>query len=195
MVQQMLAQWRRGKGWRQIDLARKLAVDVSTVKRWEQGTTVPYPYHQEQLQRLGFQSVLWGATEARSSSQAREPQKSPSRPFRSSSSSEKQPERSSPLPVEEKAEHPSTYFVQDRSNQEEQDRLATQDRMITTAMGGVFPEQSPTQNWRRVLDIGCGAGGWLLEVAQQYPGIISLVGVDISKTMIDYARQQAQVHR
>jgi ubiquinone/menaquinone biosynthesis C-methylase UbiE/transcriptional regulator with XRE-family HTH domain len=193
MIQHALAQWRRGKGWRQIDLARRLAVDVSTVKRWERGATVPYPYHQEQLQHLGFQSVFWGTTEARSSSQAGEPQKSHSRQFRSSSSPEKLSQRSALLPAEEKAEHSSTYFVQDRSNQEEQDRLAAQDRMITTAMGGVFPEQSPTQSLRRVLDVGCGTGGWLLEVAQHSPTIISLVGVDISKTMVDYARQQAQV--
>jgi hypothetical protein len=37
-------------------------------------------------------------------------------------------------------EHPSTYFVQDRSNKEEVQRLQLQDHLLTTAMGGVLPE-------------------------------------------------------
>jgi len=53
-------------------------------------------------------------------------------------------------------EHPSTYFVQDRSNAEERERLRLQDQMFTTGMGGVLPEQPDPARFQRVLDVGCG---------------------------------------
>jgi len=90
------------------------------------------------------------------------------------------------------AELGSTYFVQDRHSQEELDRLILQDHMITTVMGGVLPEQQDPLQFRHVLDIGCGPGGWLLETAQEYPQIEKLYGVDISSTIIHYARQHAE---
>jgi hypothetical protein len=49
--------------------------------------------------------------------------------------------------------------VQDRSNKEEVQRLQLQDHLLTTAMGGVLPEQPDTLRFKRVLDIGnvrCG---------------------------------------
>ncbi|MBA2682751.1 MAG: class I SAM-dependent methyltransferase [Ktedonobacteraceae bacterium] len=91
----------------------------------------------------------------------------------------------------EKKEQPSTYMVQDRSSQEEMERLRVQDQMFTTNMGGVLPEQSDPTRFRRVADVGCGTGGWLIELAEAYPSIKTLVGVDISVRMINYARQQA----
>lgn len=90
-----------------------------------------------------------------------------------------------------KREHPSTYFVQDRSNQDELNRLQMQDQMLTTSMGGVLPEQSDPAAFQRVLDVGCGSGGWLIETAKAYPGMTQLVGVDASARMLDYAREQA----
>jgi len=53
-----------------------------------------------------------------------------------------------------------TYFVQDRSNQEELKRLIVQGRLVTDVMGGVLPEQQDPTQFHRVLDIGCGPGGW-----------------------------------
>lgn len=91
----------------------------------------------------------------------------------------------------EKREHPSTYIVQDRQSQRELDRLMVQDQMVTAAMGGVLPEQTNPAALRRVLDIGCGSGSWLSEMAQIYPDV-SLFGIDISSRMIDYARAQAR---
>lgn len=85
---------------------------------------------------------------------------------------------------------PSTYFVQNRENEEELLRLTIQDRMITSLMGGILPEQSDPTIFRRVLDIGCGTGGWIIEAAQSYPGM-SLFGIDVSKPIIEYARAQA----
>ena len=88
-------------------------------------------------------------------------------------------------------EQPSTYFVQDRSNKEEMTRLKLQDQLITTAMGGVLPEQTDTTRFRRILDIGCGTGGWLIELARTCPTCQQLVGIDISKRMVEYAREHA----
>jgi ubiquinone/menaquinone biosynthesis C-methylase UbiE len=91
-------------------------------------------------------------------------------------------------------ELPSTYFVQDRKNKHELTRLTIQDRMLTAAMGGVLPEQPDTTVFRRVLDIGCGTGGWLIEAAKTYPAM-SCVGIDISQRMIMYAQTQAEDHQ
>jgi ubiquinone/menaquinone biosynthesis C-methylase UbiE len=88
-------------------------------------------------------------------------------------------------------EHPSTYFVQDRSSQEELNRLRLQDQIVTAGMGGVLPEQTDVSSFRRVLDVGCGIGGWLIEIARTYPDISLLMGVDVSGKMLDYARMQA----
>ena len=92
----------------------------------------------------------------------------------------------------QKNEHPSTYFVEDRSSKEDLTRLQLQDRMITQVMGGVLPEQPDPLLLRHVLDVGCGSGGWLVELAQTYPAIEKLFGIDISSTMVAYAHTQAK---
>jgi ubiquinone/menaquinone biosynthesis C-methylase UbiE len=89
-------------------------------------------------------------------------------------------------------EHPSTYIVQDRSNLEEMERLEIQDKMVTAGMGGVLPELADPGVLRRVLDVGCGTGGWLIELARAYPMIERLVGADISSTIVAHARTQAE---
>ena len=93
-------------------------------------------------------------------------------------------------PTDPRREHPSTYTVQDRSNEEELIRLQIQDQMITAGMGGVLPEQQDPTIFRRVLDVGCATGGWLIEAARTYPGMSLLVGVDVSSRMLEYARAQ-----
>jgi ubiquinone/menaquinone biosynthesis C-methylase UbiE len=90
-------------------------------------------------------------------------------------------------------EYFGTYFVEDRQNQREMLRLIIQDQMVTRAMGGTLPEQPDPAAFQRVLDIGCGTGGWLLELAETYP-TMSLFGVDINRNMIEYAREQALAH-
>jgi ubiquinone/menaquinone biosynthesis C-methylase UbiE len=91
-------------------------------------------------------------------------------------------------------EHPSTYVVQDRSNEEELARLQIQDHMLTVGMGGVLPEQPDPSVFQRVLDVGCGTGGWLIETAKTYPGMSLLIGIDVSTRMLDYARRQAEAN-
>ena len=84
----------------------------------------------------------------------------------------------------------STYFVEDRGNQEEMTRVRLQDHMLTTGMGGPLPEQANPAAFERVLDVGCGTGDWIIEVARAYPTIQTLIGVDISATMMRSARAQ-----
>jgi len=91
-------------------------------------------------------------------------------------------------------DNPSTYFVQDRKNKKELTRLTIQDQMLTAGMGGVLPEQPDPTVFHRVLDVGCGIGGWVIEAAQMYPEM-SLVGVDISQRIIKYAGAQAEAHQ
>ncbi len=90
-----------------------------------------------------------------------------------------------------RSEQPSTYVVQDRSNKEEIQRLLIQDQMVTKGMGGPLAEQPDPTVFQQVLDVGCGTGGWLIELAKAFPTLTHLVGVDISGKMISYAREQA----
>jgi ubiquinone/menaquinone biosynthesis C-methylase UbiE len=95
-------------------------------------------------------------------------------------------------PSDARRELPSTYVVQDRGNTEEIIRLEIQDKMMTFMMGGVLPELADPTLLRRVLDVGCGTGGWLMETARIYPSIEKLVGVDISSSMRAFADAQAK---
>lgn len=96
-------------------------------------------------------------------------------------------------PLEEpRRENQSTYFVEDRSNGDELKRLALQDQMATASMGGVLSEQPESLRLQRVLDVGCGTGGWLIEVAKAHPEASLLIGVDASKRLLDYGRDQAR---
>jgi ubiquinone/menaquinone biosynthesis C-methylase UbiE len=86
----------------------------------------------------------------------------------------------------------STYLVFDpRYGKQELKRLNLQDHLITTSMGGVLPEQEDPTRFQSVLDLGCGTGGWLIETAKVYPSISQLVGIDLSDTMVTFARKQA----
>ncbi len=98
-------------------------------------------------------------------------------------------------PIDPSREHPSTYFVQDRSNEEELTRLTIQDQMVTAGMGGVLPEHPDPTIFQRILDVGCGTGGWLIEAAKTYPAMSLLMGVDVSSRMIEYARAQAEAQQ
>jgi len=91
-----------------------------------------------------------------------------------------------------KREYSSTYWVQDRSNVEEMIRLQHQGQMITAGMGGVLPEQPQPISFQCVLDVGCGTGDWLIEVAKIYPAISLFIGADVSGRMVEYARTQAE---
>jgi len=84
----------------------------------------------------------------------------------------------------------STYVI-DAESGAEMARLINQERLVTRIMGGVFPENLDLSNVSRILDIGCGPGGWVLDVAFEYPQK-EVVGIDISQQMIEYARAHAR---
>src|SRR5579875_4149554 len=77
-------------------------------------------------------------------------------------------------------------YVAPTESAAEMARLIDQDRLVTEAMGGLFPPDLDPKAVRAVLDVGCGPGGWAREVAYQYPEM-RVTGIDISQTMIDYA--------
>lgn len=83
-------------------------------------------------------------------------------------------------------------YVLDAENTAEMARLIQQDLLITRHMGGPLPERPDFTNISRVLDIGCGPGGWVHEVAAAHPSL-EAVGIDISTIMIQYAQAQARV--
>jgi len=91
-------------------------------------------------------------------------------------------------------DNPSQYIIEDRSSNPEMIRLMIQDQTITTGMGGPLSEQPDPASLHRLLDIGCGPGGWLLETAFRYPQM-ELMGIDISWRMIEYARAEAQARK
>ncbi len=83
------------------------------------------------------------------------------------------------------------YFI-DHESGAEMARLLDQDRMCTRGMGGFLSERAnDLTGLQHILDIGCGPGGWVQEIAFSHPEV-DLVGIDISPQMIAYAQMQAQ---
>src|SRR5437588_10611152 len=80
-------------------------------------------------------------------------------------------------------------------SQAEMVQLIATDQLFTRAMGWLLPEQ-PEQTIAQlhdVLDIGCGPGGWVLEMAYANPRLQAR-GVDVSQGMIDYANGLARAN-
>src|SRR5258707_9893139 len=84
----------------------------------------------------------------------------------------------------------SSYII-DAEGAAEMARLVSQDQLTMKSMGGVLPEQTDVSGMHRVLDIACGPGGWVLDVAFEHPES-RVVGIDISQTMIEYARVRSK---
>jgi ubiquinone/menaquinone biosynthesis C-methylase UbiE len=86
----------------------------------------------------------------------------------------------------------NTYFIHDSGT--ELARLVELDRALSKGFGGLFPEHADTSEFlspfHRVLDVACGSGGWLLELAQRYPHL-QVVGIDIDPRMTSYAESLA----
>lgn len=85
-------------------------------------------------------------------------------------------------------------YVLDGESAVEMARLLDQDKLLTQSMGGIFPEyqDGDLPDVSHILDIACGPGGWVFDVARTYPHI-EVTGIDISKNTINYARAQAQL--
>lgn len=88
----------------------------------------------------------------------------------------------------------NTYIV-DGENAGEIARLIIQDRLLTGVGVAMGDDLFKRAQIRSVLDIGCGPGAWLLELAQRFPGLESLVGIDVSSSMLNYASSQAEASK
>ena len=92
---------------------------------------------------------------------------------------------------EQSKETKDNTYVIDSESAAEMARLMRQDHLLTQGMGGLFPEGLDLSRVQKVLDIACGPGGWIQEIAFAHTEI-DAVGVDISERMIAYANAQAQ---
>ena len=87
---------------------------------------------------------------------------------------------------------PLNHYIIDAESGTETARLLVQDQLFTQAMGGLFSEyeEELPNHIRMLLDVGCGPAGWTLAVAHAYPKT-QVTGIDISETMVRYARASA----
>jgi ubiquinone/menaquinone biosynthesis C-methylase UbiE len=90
-------------------------------------------------------------------------------------------------------QHESSYVI-DAESAAEMARLVSQDQLITRTMGGLLPELTDLSGIHRVLDVACGPGGWVLDMAFEHPDI-QVVGIDIIQSMIEYARARSKVQK
>jgi len=81
--------------------------------------------------------------------------------------------------------------IYDTESAAEMVRLLNKARLQMVNMGGLLPEHPDPSALHDVLDIACGPGAWLLDMARSFPEM-RLVGIDISETMLGFA--QAQTH-
>src|SRR5271167_1274627 len=86
-------------------------------------------------------------------------------------------------------ERENTYILGHTAT--EKVRLIEQDRHFNRAMSGLLPEQPDLSTIHRVLDVACGPGGWVLDLATESPDT-EVVGVDIDTGMIEYATTMAR---
>ena len=93
--------------------------------------------------------------------------------------------------MEEHSRRKDSYVI-DPTSGAEMARLIDQDNLVTRHMNGLFPEEVDLSTIGRVLDLACGPGGWVQEVAFHHQNI-EVTGVDISRQMIDYARALTSV--
>jgi|SRR5579859_93239 len=81
-----------------------------------------------------------------------------------------------------------TYIVKDPGSRTELERVRIQSEMVTAGMGGPLSEQPDPTIFKRVIDVGCGVGEWLFKLAETYPTMTTLVGIDVNKLMINRAK-------
>jgi ubiquinone/menaquinone biosynthesis C-methylase UbiE len=93
-------------------------------------------------------------------------------------------------PETQRATSPSAYVI-NAEDPAEIARVLYQHRLVTDNMGGPFPGEIDNSTLQRVLEIGCGPGGWVVDVAFHHQKA-EVVGIDISPGMIAYAESYAK---
>ena len=84
---------------------------------------------------------------------------------------------------------PRATAVVNAKNSIEMIRLDTQNRLMTEAVGGVFPETLDLTMVSHILDLGCGLGGWMMDAAFTLEA--HCVGVDSRASLIAFAHMRA----
>lgn len=78
-------------------------------------------------------------------------------------------------------------YFSDVEHAGEMTRLLKQARVVTHALGGPFPVSLDLTTIADVLDLACGPGEWVFNVAEAYSHM-QVTGVDLSETMIHFSR-------
>ncbi|MDQ2885304.1 MAG: methyltransferase domain-containing protein [Chloroflexota bacterium] len=81
-------------------------------------------------------------------------------------------------------------YIFDPESGVEMARLLQLDRLLTRGAGGPLAGVPADAALHAVLDLACGPGGWVLDVAHECPDS-QVTGIDISQSMIAYASTRA----
>lgn len=91
---------------------------------------------------------------------------------------------------QDKQRVPSSSYMMDAENVAEMARLIRNARALSQLIG-LAPAEIALAERHRLLDIACGPGAWVLEVAERFP-TAHVTGIDISEPMLAYATLTAQ---
>jgi ubiquinone/menaquinone biosynthesis C-methylase UbiE len=87
----------------------------------------------------------------------------------------------------------SSGYIMDVDNVAEMARLTRLARHLTAGLD-LLPPGLHLPEDAHILDVGCGPGEWILEMARRFP-TARLKGIDVSQSAIAYARFSAQMER
>jgi ubiquinone/menaquinone biosynthesis C-methylase UbiE len=88
----------------------------------------------------------------------------------------------------------SNTYIFDPEDAAELARLIHQDRVVTQGMEGLIAGLPELPETAQVLDLCCGPGGWVLDMAFEHPEM-EVAGIDISEMMIAYANARARTQQ
>ncbi len=71
----------------------------------------------------------------------------------------------------------------DQNEISEMDRLLLLHRHLSESMGGILPAALDLSKVKRVLDVECGAGGWVYDLAWRYPSM-HVTGTDARSHLV-----------
>ena len=80
-------------------------------------------------------------------------------------------------------------YVFNAESAAEMNRLTIQDHLLTKEMGGLLPQDVNPAVISKVLDLACGPGEWVLNLASAYRHM-EVVGIDLSEKMVGYANSR-----
>lgn len=96
----------------------------------------------------------------------------------------------SQLPGNDQSPLEASGYIMNPENAAEMARLTKLAEHMTGGIG-LFPSAIDFASCTEILDVGCGPGEWVLEIARRFPAS-RVSGVDISTLMIAYAQFCAQ---